>query len=243
MMETTTDSICRGELLLHQPRGGYRFNVDSLMLADFCYRQVRPPPTQLVDLGCGCGVIGLLLAARWRGCHATLVELQPELAQLARRNALENRLAARVEVRCADLREAVAPGDAAKLVVSNPPFYQLGSGRVSPNQQLALARHEVACTMEQLTGACEAALPQGGLAALIYPTERRRELLEACTSAGIGVELERPVQALPGREPHRLLLLGRKGGSGKHQMLRPLVVEQQPGVYTDELRRVLGGRP
>ena len=70
----TVDAICRGAVTLAQPRRGYRFNIDSVLLADFTRRIVSSPVEDLVvDLGAGCGVVGLLLARFWPGCTVLMV--------------------------------------------------------------------------------------------------------------------------------------------------------------------------
>jgi tRNA1Val (adenine37-N6)-methyltransferase len=97
------DEALRGKLALWQPIQGYRFSIDAFLLADFARQVVRESGGGLVDLGAGCGVIGLALA-RETTANATLVELQPRLAELCRINARHNGLSDRVEVVEGDLR-------------------------------------------------------------------------------------------------------------------------------------------
>jgi tRNA1Val (adenine37-N6)-methyltransferase len=237
--QTTVDAICRGSLRLRQPRHGYRFNVDAVILACFARQTAVAPPRRVVDLGAGCGIVGLLLARSWPAAGVLLVEIQPELAMLAQENAAANQLAERVEVRCVDLREtgrwADAPPD---LVVTNPPFFRVEAGRASPSAQRSLAKHEVACTLDELLAACAAGLPDEGRVTMIHAADRRAEIEAGMARHGLAIERLRPVLPLPARPPARLLVSGRRGGV-ERQELEPLVIEERPGAFTEELRRMI----
>lgn len=238
--ETTLDAICRGALRLEQPRAGYRFNLDPVILADFAAARARAPE-RIVDLGAGVGVVGLLLAHRFPDARVLLIELQVELAELAERNARRNGLAGRVEVRCLDLREvALWRAPERTLCVSNPPFFATSAGRPSVRPQVSIAKHELACTLAELLLAAERGLTDGDELALIYPCAREQELLAGLTAHGHGVLRQRRVQPLPDRAAARTLLLARRGAAGAETQLEPpLVVEEEPGRFGEELRRVL----
>ncbi len=242
-LETSLDSIRRGELVLEQPRSGYRFSVDAVLLADFAEQLLAAAhPDCLVDLGSGVGVVGLLLARRWTRVRVVLVEIQPELAALAAANVRRNQLQERVEARCVDLREVSRWCDARpELVVSNPPFFKIGSGRSSPSAQVSLARHEHTCSLEELLAAAAAGLAPGGRLALIHAAEREAELLEALAHRELILEARRRVVPLPGRAPTRVLLLARRAGKAAGvRELPPLVIEDRPGQLSVEARRILG---
>ncbi len=239
---TSLDAICRGELVLEQPRRGYRFNLDPILLADFA--GALGPVKQVVDLGAGVGVVGLLLARRWPETRVLLLELQPELALLAQANAERNGLAGRVEVRCADLRDPLAwSGWAPGLAVSNPPYFPLGAGRPCADAQRSLARHEVACSMGELLDAAAAGLAAGGALALIHAAEREEELVAGLDGRGLGPELLRRVVPLPGRPAARVLVAARGGARGGLRSPAPLLVEERPGAFTEEVRAILGEPP
>jgi tRNA1Val (adenine37-N6)-methyltransferase len=241
MSEFTLDSICRGELVLEQPRKGYRFNVDSVILADFVEKAVVPPPEEVVDLGSGCGVIGLLLARRWPRCRVTLIELQQELADVAHKNAERNALSPRVETLHADLRDlSLWQARTPDLLVSNPPFFKASSGSLSPCVQLSLAKHEVACTLGDLLFSCAACLAEGRLLALIYPAQRFDELRVGLANHGFWIRQMRRLYPSRDRPCSRVLLLAEKGAEGRGYEHPPLIVEENPGRYTEEMKRILG---
>jgi tRNA1Val (adenine37-N6)-methyltransferase len=237
-MELSIDTICRGELTLAQPKRGYRFNVDSVLLADFA-RQHGEVPGRVVDLGAGCGVVGLLLARWWPDARVVLVEIQRELAELAAGNAERNGLAGRVEVLNGDLRRAESWRlHRPQLVVTNPPFFRTEVGRASPNSQIAVAKHEIDCTLEQLLEACAAGLGPEGAVAMIHAHERLDEIVDGLLRNGIEPRQVRGVMPLPGRPSTRVLVRAARG-AGRAEQLPPLLVESRPGVYSPEMRHIL----
>ena len=131
---------------------GFALGTDSVLLADFAAdRRVR----RFADLGCGAGVLTVLLLHALPQAAAVGVELQPDAAQLCRNNLEANGLTGRAQILCADLREhrAVLPAGSFDLVVANPPYFAAGSGYTSPDPMRAHARDERTCTMQDICAA------------------------------------------------------------------------------------------
>jgi tRNA1Val (adenine37-N6)-methyltransferase len=242
--ETTVDAICRGEILAEQPRFGYRFNVDSVILAHFVSTFIQEHGPEVVDLGAGCGIIGLLLAKRWPNAHVVLVEIQEELALLASRNIQHNNLESRVEVCFKDLRAAENwSGVLPSLVVCNPPYYPVHSGQQSPNVQIASARHEIHCTLNELLLAVETGLPRGGHFAIVYAYSRLNELLAGMKAHAICPAAIQRIIPSVNRPCSRILLWGIRGGSqAPLRELEDLVIWRASGVYSEEMSRMLGDK-
>ncbi len=235
------DRLAFASLVVRQPRGGYRFSLDSVLLADFaaplCGRRV-------LDLGTGSGILLLLLARLCPGLSRGVgVELQPELFECARANIEANGLAGRLSAVLGDLREEApgVPAGAFDLVVSNPPYRPVGAGRRNPDPRKEIARHEVACTMADLFRAAARFLsPKGRVAVLGVPC-RLPEMLALARASGIFPETLRFVHPMPGR-PANLLLFGgsRRRGAGP-EILAPLCVYAAPGRYSSEAKAVFRG--
>jgi tRNA1Val (adenine37-N6)-methyltransferase len=164
-------------LKLLQPTNGYRFSADALLLANFA---VVPAGGRVIDLGCGCGIIALLLAQRPKVRSVVGLELQPELAQLARENVRQNYLEDKVSIVEGDLRQVADLFKRGEFdaLVSNPPYWQVGTGRINPNPNLAMARHELQGNMTQLLQAGAYLVRPKGKINLIYPVHRLAELWE-----------------------------------------------------------------
>ncbi|MDX9999969.1 MAG: methyltransferase [Polyangia bacterium] len=243
--ECSKDEILRGRLRLWQPLVGYRFSVDALVLSHFASRGRADSRGRAIDLGAGCGVVGLALALACPGLSVTLVELGPRLAALCRQNAIENGLSHRVEVLEADLRRAQdLPIDGGvELLVSNPPFRPASSGRQSPDPERARALVELTVTLPELVASASRLLAPGGALAVIYPPERLGELLEACVRSGLGPCRLRALHPLPGAPARRLLLEAQKGGRSPLVMEPPLFLHEAQGSYSPEAAELLGDAP
>jgi tRNA1Val (adenine37-N6)-methyltransferase len=227
---------------LWQPRDGYRFAVDPLLLVDFVGARVG----RACDLGCGCGVVALGLAVADAAAQVTAVELQPRLAALARKNAVENRLDARVtvvEVDLADEREARAhpalPGAAFDVVATNPPYRPLGEGDANPEDEQAIARHELRLTLADVAREARRLLAPGGRAALVYPAERLPALLAALAAERLRPTRLRLVHPRPDQPARRVLVEARKGHRGLLRVEPPLFLRDSTGAHSDEARRIL----
>ncbi|HEX2569685.1 MAG TPA: tRNA1(Val) (adenine(37)-N6)-methyltransferase [Polyangia bacterium] len=239
--DLTRDPILRGRLVLWQPRMGYRFSVDSLLLVHFVG---EAPYGRVIDLGAGVGVIGLALAVRDPSATVTLLELQPRMARLARSNVEGNGGTDRVQVVEADLSNARAmrrllTGASFDLVVSSPPFFTLASGPPVPDQEEAIARHELRLTLSDVCREARRLLVPGGRAALVFPSDRLTELLGGLDHEGLRPTRLRAIHPRPGQPAQRVLVLAIKGGKGGLVIEPPLIVRDDHG-YTPEVSEALG---
>ena len=239
--ELTCDPILRGRLTLLQPRVGYRFSIDPLLLADFVG---AAPLGRLVDLGAGVGVVGLTLAKNDPAAQVTLVELQPRLAALCERNLGHNGLADRCTVIQGDLlapaTQKQLPGACFDLVVSCPPYYPLGTGDVNPDSEEAIARHELRLPLPDLVRAARRLIGFRGRVAVVYPSPRLSELLAQLLACGLQPTRLRLVHPHPGEPAQRAIVEARKGSRSGLCVEPPLYVRDATGSYTAEARRALG---
>jgi tRNA1Val (adenine37-N6)-methyltransferase len=234
----STDTILNGRLRVRQQRRGYRFSIDALLLADFA----RPHPGDTVlDLGTGCGIISMILAYRHPRIRVRGVEIQPELAELAVANIDENGMTGRVAVLQADMREITADrlSGPADVVVSNPPYRRPCSGKVNPDGQRALARHEIAITLAELLQASGRLLKNGGRFVTVYPAERLAELMRRMLAERIEPKRVRTVHSRRASDAKLVLVEGLKHGRPGVTVHAPLVLYDDEGEYTSEVKRML----
>ncbi len=241
--EETRDSLWGGRALFLQPRRGYRFSIDAPLLAHF----LRPAPGERVlDLGAGCGVVGVLLALGAPGTWLTLMEIQPELAELACRNVALNGLSGRVGVTLGDLRADSCPVPGGfDAIACNPPYRPLGAGRLGPDRQRNQARHELNCTLAEWTGAASRWLKPTGRLAVVFPVWRLGPLMAALGEAGLAPARLRLVHARP-RGVGRLALVearpARPGAWPELAVEPPLWVHGERGqAWSDEVAAILAG--
>jgi len=223
-------------LSLWQPRAGYRFSIDPLLLVDF----VKPPYGRIVDFCSGCGVVGLGLLSRDEAASATLVELQPRLAHIARRNADDNGMGERVEVCPEDLRTAFDHSTQFNVAVANPPYRSLDERPASPDAEVTIAQHEVELKLPELTSAMRRALFPAGRAALVYPAARVGHLLASLEGAGLRPVRARFVHPRAGEPANRVLVEANKGARSALVVEPPLVLYGDGNAYTAEAARLLG---
>jgi tRNA1Val (adenine37-N6)-methyltransferase len=168
------DAISDGRLRVIQSVNGYRFSADALLLAEFV--TVKPDET-IVDLGTGCGVIPLLLLDKKAPSYVYGLEIQRELASQSTRNVALNGYQDRAAVILGDIRHPPLKPSSADVVVCNPPYRKKESGRINPDPQRAIARHEMLAAIDDILDTARKLLRVPGRLAMIYPAERIVDVL------------------------------------------------------------------
>ena len=235
--EETLDTLFGGRLRILQKKGGYRFSIDALLLAHFADPH---PKDRIIDLGTGCGVMPLIIAFRQKKGKITGVEIQPSLADLARRNATLNRLSTRIKILEKDLRdlEGKTRGGIFDLVLSNPPYRRIGAGRVNPCPEKALARHEFKATLQDVLRAAQYLLGKKGRLAMIYPASRAAELIQEMRQFHLEPKRLQFVHSYPKEEARLMMVEGFKEGRAQVRVLPPLILYDSAGNYTPEAQEL-----
>lgn len=168
------DLFLDGRLKLIQPRDGYRFSIDAVLLSRFA--TIRSGDV-VIDLGTGCGVISLILLLTKPVGHVFGLDVQEALINQAARNARLNGFEKKMDVVRGDIRHPPFASGIANLVVCNPPYRKIKSGRINPDPQKAIARHELLASMDDILRVAAALLSKKGRFALVYPAGRLAEAL------------------------------------------------------------------
>lgn len=231
----TWDDLLRGGMGVIQSQAGYRFAMDSVLLAHFA---AQLPARQVLDLGAGCGVISFLLAARLPESKITGLEIQEEQVMRARRSADFNRVRDRVTFLHGDLRDrnAFAAGSF-DLVVMNPPFYPAGQGRVPANQETALSRHEISCTLSDVFKSAGRWIKSDGRLCLVLPPFRLEEAVEIAVEQRFKLSRLRNVHPRADRPANLILMEFTRNRRGA-VIMPPLFVYTAGGDYTDEIKSI-----
>ena len=218
------------ELYSLNPTGGFPLSTDSMVLADFVK---LPKNASVLDLGSGCGTLGLLLCARDLGCTVTGLELDPCAHAAALENIRQNHLDGRLHSICADLRSMPLNPGSFRVCVSNPPYFS-GGERHSRNPD---ARREDTCPPAALFAAAARALCFGGDFFLVHKPEKLAQLCFEASSAGLEPKKLRLVRHRPDSPISLILLSCRKGGKPGLQ-IDELILHRQDGTPTDDYRRI-----
>lgn len=217
---------------------GFPLGTDSVLLADFAHGSGKI--RRVADLGCGAGVLTVLLLQKFPASTAFGVEIQTEAAEACRENLALNALSDRAEIRCGDLREKADLPEAGSydLVVSNPPYFAAGSGYTAPEAHRAAARDERFCTLEDVCRAAAYLCRWGGSFAVVHRPERLSELLCAMTASGVEPKRLRLVCPRAERAPSLILVEGRRGGKPGLTIEPPLVLQDEAGADSEEIQRI-----
>ena len=231
----TEDTLFNGRIRCLQHRTGYRFSLDAVLLANF----IQPGAGErILDLGCGCGVVSLILAYRWPSVSITGLEIQPGLAALANKNVMLNNWQERIEIVPGDLREIrnyIEPGSF-DWIVSNPPYRRAGTGRVNPGGEQALARHEQSADLRSVTKAANWAVKKRGRGVFIYPASRGAAVISELKNVGLEPKKMLPIFSYPGCTASLLILEAVKQGGEELMILPPFYVyDKRDGEYSPEM--------
>ncbi len=230
----TTGDFFQGKIKIRQRRNGYRFSIDSVILA--WEAGLRDAQT-IVDLGTGCGIIPIILAHRNPRLTVAGIEIQDPLADLAEQNVRLNGLEANIDIIRMDLKQATQKTVSGRvdMAVANPPYRKAGSGRINPDSEKAVARHELAATLADITAAAHRLIRRFGRFLIIYPAERAADLICMMRNTGIEPKYLRMIHSRRHTEAELLIAEGVKGGRPGLKIGPPLVIYEKEGLYTHEL--------
>ena len=187
--------------------GAFPLSTDSMALAHF----VRlPRQAKVLDLGSGCGSLGLLLCGQDSTCHVTGLEIDEAAHREALENICRNGLTSRLESICADLRSVsrlFGPGSFS-VCLSNPPYFSGGPA----STRTPTARREDSCTPEDLFSAAAWCLKFGGDFFLVHKPERLAQLVAVGASHGLEAKRLCLLRHAPASPVNLVLLQFRKGG-------------------------------
>lgn len=236
----TLDELTGYRLRIAQPRHGYRFSLDPLLLADFAG---VGKGDRVADLGTGCGVIPLLLARREPSATITGVEFLDCMARIAERNVRANDLSDRIEIVEDDVirlkaRFAVSSFD---LVVANPPYRKPDTGKISPRAGRDGARHETTATLADFLSAAKYLVKESGRICFIYHTCRLTELMAQAALQKLAVLRLRMVHGNTAAPARMFLVELMKGRTGELRVEPPLMVREADGGYSAEKLRIYRG--
>jgi len=239
--DLTKDELKRFGLTLLQPRQGYRFTLDPLLLCDF---SAAGEETSIADLGTGCGVMALVLARMAAAAHITAFEQDAAAVELAQQNILLNGLGDRVAVLHEDVLQVRRhlPVSSCDLVVSNPPYRKQGRGRLNPHSGKLAARHETTAGLADFLAAAKYLVKPSGRICMVHHPDRLAELMVEAAAQKLVVLRLRMVHGLPAAPAKVFLVELSKGRRSVNlQIMPPLLVRSDTENYTDEVTHILLG--
>ena len=239
--DETRDTLFEGKLSVIQSKTGYRFSIDALLLAHFA---VVRKGKRVIDLGTGNGVVALILAWLHPSLKLTGLEIQAEMAERAARGAALNRLSDRVSIVQGDVRAAkrLFTAGSFDIAVCNPPYRRLASGRINPNGEKRIARHEIKANLSNFVQAAAYLLRRGGALAVVYPATRTTDLIQTMREEGLEPKRVRLVHSFESSEAALVMAEGIKEARSGLKIMPPLIVYTDERKYSPEMSALLAGQ-
>lgn len=216
-----------GRLRLIQSRKGYRSSIDAILLSEFV--SIKKDDI-IADLGTGCGIILLLIHSTRPVKYAVGLEIQPALAGQTARNIKLNSFSHKMDVILGDIRHPPLALSSVDVVVCNPPYRKKLSGRINPNNERAIARHEILASLKDIIETAGMLLRKGGRLAMIYPAERLADLISRMKQ--FDLEPKRIRVIYPGIEAEAKLVMveATLGGRPGLKILPPLLDQGEHSI-------------
>ncbi len=233
------DDLQRNGLKIIQKTDGFCFGMDAVLLSGFA--SVRSGE-HVLDLGTGTGIIPLLLSAKTEGEHFTGLEIQKEIAEMAGRSVALNGLEGKIDIVNGDIKEASRIFGAASfdVVTTNPPYMNDTHGLKNPAEVKAISRHEVLCTLEDVVREGARVLKPGGRMYMVHRPHRLIEILGTMARHKLEPKRMKMVHPFRDREANMVLIEAVRGGGAWMKVEAPVIVYQEPGVYSDEIYDIYG---
>jgi len=237
MSDETIDEILNGSFRFYQKRKGYRFSLDSLLLAHFIsLNNIK----NAVELGCGNGVVTMILAVSFPNVNFTGVEIQKDLADLAKKNVHLNSVEDNVAILMANAAKIsnYFPAQSMDAVYFNPPYRKLNSGRINPDAEKAIARHEIKGSLTIFLKAAQYLLKPSGKLFAIYPAKRMVELISKLRGINIEPKRLKLVFSDYTTSAEFVLMEARKEAREELLIEQSLHVYQDKNIYTPEMKAI-----
>ena len=241
-------NLLPGERIDELQRNGYRiiqnpkrfcFGMDAVLLSGFARAKKQE---RCLDLGCGNGIIPILMEAKTEGKHFTGLEIQPESADMAKRSVALNGLQDRIDIVEGDIKDAskIFGASSFDVVTTNPPYMTAQHGLTNLYEAKTIARHEVLCNLEDIIRESARLLMPGGRFYMVHRPFRLAEIISLMVQYRMEPKRMRLVYPYVDREPNMVLIEGLRGGKSRMTVEKPLIVYKEPGKYTDEIYDVYG---
>ncbi len=222
-----------------QKTDGFKFGMDAVLLADFA-KGMRAK--RCMDLCTGSGIVPLLLSVKTKTEHIDALEIQTDIADMARRSAEYNSLSERVVIAQGDLKNAadIYGKRVFDAVTCNPPYMKCGTAVVNEADTKMVSRHEVMCTLDDVMSAAADLLKVGGRLYMVHRPSRLADIFVSMRNFRIEPKRMRLVAPSADKAPNLVLIEGIFLGGAELRCEPTLYIFDENGVETEELRKIYG---
>ena len=234
------DDLMRSGRKIIQNVHGFCFATDSVLISHFPkFKRTQ----KVLDLGTGTGVIPLLIADEVEKICA--IEIDSTMAEMARRSVELNELTEKISVVEGDYRQLknFFRAESFDVVIANPPYYPIKNGEVNRIEGVARARHEFTATLEDVVTAARFALKFHGSFCMIHSSARLCEIVDALHRHQFEMKRLQLIYPKKNRDANLVMIEAIVGGNaGNLKILPPLVIHEDDGTYTDDVKKIYSMR-
>lgn len=233
------DDLQIKNLKIIQNPSWFCFGIDAVLLSDFAYIRRKE---KVVDLGTGTGIIPLLTYAKYDPLEITGVEIQEEVADMARRSVALNSLEDKIKIYTMDIKNCFEyiGVNCYDVVISNPPYKKISTGLVNPKDKKAISRHEILISLDELIYSASRLLKGKGRFYMIHRPERLNEIILSLNKNKLVPKRIRFIHPYISKSPRMVLVEASKSGGDFLKIEDPLYVYNDDGSYTDEILKIYG---
>lgn len=231
------DDLELNNLKIIQNKDWFCFGIDSVLLSGFASEIHKN--SKILDLGTGTGILALLLSQKVEGSKITGVEVQKEVADMAKRSIELNKLEDRIEILNINVKE-IAKDNLFDAAITNPPYKENGTGLVNENNVKLISRHEIEGNLEDFIKAASKALKDKGSMYMVNRPERIIDIFENCRKYKLEPKELQIVYSKVNSKPSLVLIKATKNANRYLKMREPLYIYKESGEYTEEILKIYG---
>lgn len=232
------DDLEYKNLKIIQNTKGFCFGIDSVLLSDFA-KGIKKNST-IVDIGTGTGIISILLSAKINVKKIYGIEIQEEVANMAKRSINLNNLDDKIEIINTNIKDVFDFLEPNKIdsIVTNPPYMKLNTGAQNEEKKKLISRHEVECTLEDIIKISYKLLKSNGEFYMVHRAERIVDILYYLRQYKLEPKVLRFIQPKENKEPNLVLIKAVKNAGYQLIIEKPLIIYNNDGSYTEEILEI-----
>ena len=234
------DDLELNNLKIIQNNNGFKFGIDSILLSDFAKKIKKD--SIVLDIGTGTGIISILLSAKTEANKIIGIEIQREVADMAKRSVILNKLENKIEIINDDINniEKYFENNYFDVIVTNPPYQKNNTGLKSENEKNLISRNEIKCTLEDIIKKYFKILKDKGEFYMVHRPERLVDIMYLMRKNKIEPKELRFVYPKISDKPNLILIKGIKNAKQFLKVEKPLIIYNEEGIYTKEVLSIYG---
>lgn len=245
------DDLEYNNLKIIQNEKGFCFGIDSVLISDFA-RDIKNN-SKGVDLGTGTGIISILLASKTNLSKIIGIEVQEDVADMAKRSVKLNNLQDKIKILNINIKEILSnkkeknilendteilKRDSFDFIVTNPPYKKLKTGKINESEYKYISRHEITATLEDFVQVSKYLLKDKGSIYMVHRPDRLVDILTIMRKYKLEPKRIRFVHSMVNKEPSLVLIKAVKNANVFLRIEKPLIIYDENGKYSDEIYKI-----